>query len=104
VAALDLAYKMTRRGGTTVTCSLPPPSHTFNVPAVNLVAEERTLKGCYLGSAVPARDIPHYIDLYKAGRLPVDKLITHRLKLDQINEGFDRLASGEAVRQVILFD
>jgi alcohol dehydrogenase len=95
---------MTRRGGTTVTCSLPPPSHTFNVPAVNLVAEERTLKGCYLGSAVPARDIPHYIDLYKAGRLPVDKLITHRLKLDQINEGFDRLASGEAVRQVILFD
>ena len=74
------------------------------MPAVNLVAEERTLKGCYLGSAVPARDIPHYIDLYKAGRLPVDKLITHRLKLDQINEGFDRLASGEAVRQVILFD
>jgi len=71
---------------------------------VNLVAEERTLKGSYLGSAVPARDIPHYIDLYKAGRLPVDKLITHRLKLDQINEGFDRLASGEAVRQVILFD
>jgi alcohol dehydrogenase len=95
---------MTRRGGTTITCSLPPPSHTFNVPAVNLVAEERTLKGSYLGSAVPARDIPHYIDLFKAGRLPVDKLITHRLKLDQINEGFDRLAAGEAVRQVILFD
>jgi alcohol dehydrogenase len=42
--------------------------------------------------------------LFKAGRLPVDKLITHRLKLDQINEGFDRLAAGEAVRQVILFD
>ncbi|MFA5123699.1 MAG: alcohol dehydrogenase, partial [Zavarzinia sp.] len=73
-------------------------------PAVNLVAEERTLKGSYLGSAVPARDIPRYIELFKAGRLPVDKLITHRLKLDQINEGFDRLASGEAVRQVILFD
>ena len=95
---------MTRRGGTTITCSLPPPSHTFNVPAVNLVAEERTLKGSYLGSAVPARDIPHYIDLFKAGRLPVDKLITHRLRLEQINEGFDRLASGEAVRQVILFE
>jgi alcohol dehydrogenase len=103
VGALERAYQMTRRGGTTVTCSLPPPSHTFNVPAVNLVAEERTLKGCYLGSAVPARDIPNYIALYKAGRLPVDKLITHRLNLDQINEGFDRLASGAAVRQVILF-
>jgi alcohol dehydrogenase len=70
---------------------------------VNLVAEERTLKGSYLGSAVPARDIPHYIALFKAGRLPVDKLITHRLTLDQINEGFDRLDSGEAVRQVIMF-
>jgi alcohol dehydrogenase len=104
VKALDAAYKITRRGGTTVTCSLPPPSHTFNVPAVNLVAEERTLKGSYLGSAVPARDIPHYIALFQAGRLPVDKLITHRLRLDQINEGFDRLDSGEAVRQVILFD
>ena len=40
---------------------------------------------------------------YDAGRLPVDKLITHRLTLDQINEGFDRLDSGEAVRQVIMF-
>ena len=50
------------------------------------------------------RDIPHYIALFQAGRLPVDKLITHRLTLDQINEGFDRLDSGEAVRQVILFE
>ena len=71
VQALDAAYRMTRRGGTTITCSLPPPSHTFNVPAVNLVAEERTLKGSYLGSAVPARDIPRYIALWRAGRLPI---------------------------------
>lgn len=103
VAALDAAYRITRRGGTTVTCSLTPPAHTFNVPVVNLVAEERTLKGCYLGSSVPARDIPHYIALYQAGRLPVDRLVTHRLGLDEINLGFDRLASGEAVRQVIVF-
>lgn len=103
VAALDMAYKITRRGGTTVTCSLPPPSHTFNLSAVNLVAEERTLKGCYLGSSVPARDIPNYIALYRAGRLAVDKLVTHRLGLDDINLGFDRLADGSAVRQVIVF-
>ncbi len=103
VEALEIAYRITRRGGTTVTCSLPNHRHTFNLPAVNLVAEERTLKGSYLGSAVPARDIPRFIDLYRAGRLPVDKLITHRLTLDQINEGFDRLADGEAVRQIILF-
>lgn len=103
VAALATAYQITRRGGTTVTVSLPPPTHTFNVPAVNLVVEERTLKGSYLGSAVPSRDIPHFIALYRAGRLPVERLVTHRIGLDEINLGFDRLANGEAVRQVIVF-
>jgi len=103
VAALEAAYRITRRGGTTVTCSLPNPSHAFSLPAVHLVAEERTVKGSYLGSAVPARDIPRYIELFRAGRLPVDRLISHRLRLEEINEGFDRLADGEAVRQVILF-
>ena len=103
VAALNTAYQITRRGGITVTVSLPPPADTFNVPAVNLVVEERTLKGSYLGSAVPARDIPRFIALYRAGRLPIDRLVTHRLALDDINLGFDRLANGEAVRQVIVF-
>ena len=103
VAALETAYKITRPGGTTVTVSLPPPSATFNLPAVNLVVEERTLKGSFLGSAVPQRDLPRYIQLYFAGRLPIDKLVTHRIKLDEINLGFDRLASGEAIRQLVLF-
>lgn len=103
VDALALAYALTRRGGTTVTASLPHPAHRFALPAVNLVAEERTLKGSYLGSAVPARDIPNFISLYRAGRLAADRLVTQRIALDEINEGFDRLASGRAVRQVIVF-
>lgn len=103
VPALELAWQLTRRGGTTVTCSLPNPAHRLQLPVVQMTAEERTLKGSYLGSAVPTRDIPRYIDLYLAGRLPVDRLITHRLSLDDINAGFDRLAAGEAVRQVIVF-
>ncbi len=103
VPALELAWQLTRRGGTTVTCSLPNPAHRLQLPVVQLTAEERTLKGSYLGSAVPTRDIPRYIELYKAGRLPVDRLITHRLALDEINEGFDRLATGQAVRQVVVF-
>jgi Zn-dependent alcohol dehydrogenase len=100
---LAQAYAATGRGGTTVTAGLPHPSKMFSVPAVSLVAEERTVKGCYLGSAVPSRDIPRYIELYQAGKLPVERLLTHRLGLDEINLGFDRLARGEAVRQVILF-
>ena len=103
-AVLVQAYQATRRGGLTVTAGLPHPSKLFSIPAVSLVAEERTVKGSYMGSAVPQRDIPRYIALHRAGRLPVEKLLTHTLKLDEINAGFDRLARGEAVRQVVLFD
>ena len=97
------AYAATRRGGVTVTVGLPHPSKMLSIPAVSLVAEERTLRGSYLGSCVPALDVPRYVDLYKAGRLPVEKLLTHTIALEEINEGFDRLARGEAVRQAVLF-
>jgi Zn-dependent alcohol dehydrogenase len=96
------AYHATRRGGTTVTVGLPHPGRMLSLSAVSLVAEERTLKGSYMGSCVPSRDLPRFVALYQAGRLPVDRLLTHRLTLDEINAGFDRLARGQAVRQVIL--
>jgi alcohol dehydrogenase len=103
VKAMDLAYKITRRGGTTITAGLPPPNHTFALPQVNLVAEERTIKGSYIGTCVPIRDLPRYIELYRGGKLPVDRLMSGRLKLDEINLGFDRLHEGKAVRQVVVF-
>ncbi|WP_250511144.1 zinc-dependent alcohol dehydrogenase family protein [Caballeronia sp. GACF4] len=102
--ALDLAYRITRRGGMTVTAGLPPSTANWPLPAVSLVAEERTLKGSYIGTCVPSRDIPHYVDLYSQGRLPVNKLLTGRLKLDEINHGFDLLHEGKAIRQVVVFD
>ncbi len=95
------AYGSTRRGGTTVTIGLPAPDKLFTVPALGIVAEERTIKGSYMGSCVPRRDIPRYIGMYQAGLLPVDKLHTHTLQLEEINAGFDRLAQAEAVRQII---
>jgi alcohol dehydrogenase len=101
--AFETAYRITRRGGTTVTAGLPPPSATWAMPSTNLVAEERTIKGSYIGTCVPSRDLPRYIDLYMQGRLPVDKLLSGRLKLEQINEGFDLLHEGKAVRQVVTF-
>lgn len=103
VRALESAYRMTRRGGTTVTAGLPPPNATMPLPPLNLVAEERTVKGSYVGTCVPSRDIPRYIDLYRQGKLDVDRLLTGRLELDDINRGFDLLSEGKAVRQVIVF-
>jgi len=103
VKAMELAYKITRRGGTTITAGLPPPTQMVPIPQTNLVAEERTIKGSYIGSCVPVRDLPRYIALYRQGRLPVDRLLTGRLPLEDINAGFDRLNEGKAVRQVVVF-
>ncbi len=103
VKAMDLAYRITRRGGTTVTAGLPPPSATFALPQVNLVAEERTVKGSYIGTCVPSRDLPRFVALYRQGKLPVNRLLTHRLALGDINEGFERLREGKAIRQVVVF-
>jgi len=104
VRALDSAWRMTRRGGTTVTAGLPPPDAALAVNVVSLVGEERTLKGSYIGTCVPSRDIPRYVALYRQGRLPVDRLMSGVIPLDDINAGFDRLAAGEVVRLVVAFD
>ncbi|HEY6761316.1 MAG TPA: zinc-binding dehydrogenase [Baekduia sp.] len=99
---LGQAYEATRRGGVTVTVGLPHPEQRLDIQAVSLVTEERTLKGSYLGSCVPKRDIPHFVEAYKNGDLPVQELLTHRIALDDLNEGFDRLAAGAAVRQAVI--
>lgn len=101
--AFDTAYRITKRGGLTATAGLAPPTASFSLPAVGLVAEERTVKGSYMGSCVPLRDIPRFIALYERGRLPVDKLLSSTGPLDNINEGFDLLHEAKVVRHVIDF-
>jgi len=100
---LAQAYESTMRGGTTVAIGLPHPDHQFSIPAVTLSAMEKTVKGSYQGSCVPSRDIPKFIEMFHGGQLPVDQLLTDTIKLEEINEGFDRLHKGEVARQVILF-
>ncbi|MBR9864751.1 MAG: alcohol dehydrogenase catalytic domain-containing protein [Rhodobacteraceae bacterium] len=101
--ALEFSFGITRRGGTTVTGGLPNPAARLDLPAVTFTAEERTLKGSYLGSGVPSRDIPKFLGLHKCGKLPIEKLMTDRLKLEDINAGFDRLHAGTEIRQIIDF-
>lgn len=103
VRALESAWKMTRRGGTTVTAGLPRPEAALAVNVVSLVAEERTLKGSYIGTCVPSRDIPRYVALFRQGRLPVDRLLTGTIALNDINAAFDDLHDGKAVRTVVTF-
>jgi alcohol dehydrogenase len=102
VHALELAWQITRRGGRTVSCGLPAPNHLLSLSPAQLVAEERTLQGSYLGGGDPALDIPRYVDWFREGKLPVEALISDRLPLERINEGMDALASGSALRQIIM--
>ena len=66
------------------------------------MADGKTLIGSYMGSSVPARDIPRYIALWRAGRLPVEKLLTSVSPLSDINSLLDTLADGQAIRQVMV--
>ena len=103
VAGFTAALEATRRGGCTSTTSLPHAGQSFTFPLARLVAEARSIRGSYIGSCVPGRDIPAYVSLYQQGRLPVDQLVTRCLALDDINEAFDALADASVVRQVICF-
>lgn len=101
-SVLKAAYAAGRRGSRIVTVGLPNPSEMLDISAVSLVAEGKTLIGSYMGSAVPARDIPRYISLWRNGRLPVEKLLSSISPLSDINGLLDKLADGEAIRQIIL--
>ncbi|QCO57299.1 zinc-binding dehydrogenase (plasmid) [Pseudorhodobacter turbinis] len=103
VKALETAYEITRRGGLTVTAGLPHPDQRMALNALKLVAEERTLKGSYIGSCVPQRDLPRMFALYEQGKLPVEKMLSHRIRLDEINLAMDRLNDGTAIRQIVDF-
>jgi alcohol dehydrogenase len=100
-AVLAAAYDATRRGGRTVTVGLPNPAELLSIPAASLVAGGKSLIGSYMGSSIPARDIPRYVALWRAGRLPVERLLTSVGPLEDINRLLDELAAGRAVRQIV---
>ena len=102
--AFETALTLTAVGGITVTVGLPHPDAEAVIHPLLLTAEARRIQGSYLGSGVPARDIPAYIELWRAGRLPLERLISARTTLDDINHAMDQLAEGRAIRQIIHFD
>jgi len=102
IKAMETAYLSTRWGGTTVSAGLAPLTSDFAFRQSVLVSEEKTIKGSYMGSCVPVRDIPRYIALYQQGKLPVDRMVSKRIGFDELNEGFDRLQDVATVRQILM--
>jgi alcohol dehydrogenase len=101
-AVMEQAYRCTGPGGTTIAVGLPHPSSTLTISALSVIAEGRTIKGSYMGSAAPQRDVPRLLALWRAGRLPLEKLRAGTLRLEQVNEAMDALHGGETVRQLLL--
>ena len=100
--ALEMANAIAARGGEVVGVGVGKTAATFTMPHFPWVAEERVLRGSFMGGGVPERDITRYVDMYLRGRLPVDKLRSEHIGFDRLNEGFDKLHRGDVVRQILM--
>ncbi len=100
-AVQEACLEAARPGGMVVLAGLAPMGSATNLPGAVLTRQEKTVAGCYYGSAHPARDFPRYAELYLQGRLDLDRLITRTYPLEQINEAFADLLAGRLARGVI---
>ncbi len=101
VKALETAYACLRTGGVLTSAGLAPADAEFALKPYEMVSRELRVQGSYMGSCSPTHDLPKYLDYYRQGRLPVDRLRSGTLGLDEINLGFDRLSDGDVVRQIL---
>lgn len=91
-----------RPGGMALVLGLAPIGATFSIEAWRFMREV-TITGCVMGSIRPKIDIPRYIDLFMAGKLPLDKLVSAHYSLDKINDAIKDTFDGKVVRAVIAF-
>jgi alcohol dehydrogenase len=99
--AVETAVGVTGPGGRAVVVGLTHPDARAAVSPLHLVSGGRSIVGSYLGSSVPSRDVPRFVELWSAGRLPVERLVSGHLGLDGLNAAMDALADATALRQVV---
>jgi S-(hydroxymethyl)glutathione dehydrogenase / alcohol dehydrogenase len=102
-ALQEFALEAIRPGGMVVLAGLSPMGTGTNLPGAIITRQEKTVKGSYYGTVNPQRDFPLLLDLYMAGRLKLDELVSREYRLDQINEAFAAMLAGEVARGVIVF-
>lgn len=102
-ALQELALAAARPGGMVVLAGLSPMGTSTNLPGAVLTRTEKTVKGSYYGSVNPARDFPLLLDLYMAGRLKLDELVSQEYALADINAAFDTMLAGHVARGIIVF-
>ena len=101
---IDQVITMTRRGGQAILVGVPRMDVMVNLPAFfGVVLQEKTIKGCWYGSSNVQKDVPRLIELYKSGQLKLDELISREIHLEDVNEAFEAMKTGEVARSVILY-
>jgi S-(hydroxymethyl)glutathione dehydrogenase/alcohol dehydrogenase len=100
---IQQTWEATRAGGTVVVVGIMPRGSSLTIDPWQFVSE-KTLKGTFLGSARIHKDVPRLVDLYEAGELELDRLVSRKLPLAELPEALDRLRAGDVVRQVVVFD
>jgi NDMA-dependent alcohol dehydrogenase len=101
---IDQVITMTRRGGQAILVGVPKMDAMVNIPAFfGVVLQAKTIKGCWYGSSNVQKDVPRLIELYKSGQLKLDELVSRTITLEQVNEAFDAMQSGEVARSVIVY-
>jgi len=93
-----------RPGGTAVVMGMHSMKENVPITSANLIAMNKKLLGSFAGSARPHLDLPHFLELYRSGRLPVDKLVSKRYSLEELAQAFDDMEAGKVARGIILFD
>ncbi|HEX2317324.1 MAG TPA: alcohol dehydrogenase catalytic domain-containing protein [Thermomonospora sp.] len=104
VETIETLPSLLTTGGVGVLVGLPPEGARAGIDVLELAESGKTLIGSNYGGAVPSLDFPRLADLYLAGRLPLDSLISHRVRLEEVNEAFDAMRAGTRTRSVIVFD
>jgi Zn-dependent alcohol dehydrogenase len=99
--AMEAAFLSTRARGAAVLIGIPRAEAVLSLPATTIPRMERRVLGSIYGSSKPERDFPRTLALYRAGRLPLDRLVTQRLPLEEAERGFELMHSGDAVRVVL---
>ncbi|MEV6429188.1 S-(hydroxymethyl)mycothiol dehydrogenase [Nocardia sp. NPDC051463] len=88
--------------GTVVLVGVPTPDMTLDMPLIDLFSRGGALKSSWYGDCLPERDFPVLIDLYHQGRLPLERFVTERIALDEVEKAFDAMHAGEVLRSVVV--
>ena len=101
---IDQAINLARRGGQAILVGVPRMDVMVNVPAfLGVILAEKTIKGCWYGSSNVQQDVPKLLDLYEKGELKLDELISREISLDEVNDAFEAMKTGEVARSVIVY-